>query len=130
MAARRQRAAWLRDWPAIPASSLREGRRSVATERSFSLASWDWSVRDVDTWPHEFGREVIGGAHIFVLRLTLEPPGGGAPAPRLRLEAIGDGELKYFSRIDAALDHLRERLDAIVVSAGKPSGQGPEGKRS
>jgi hypothetical protein len=108
-------------WP-----TPRHGLRSGATERSSSLASWNWSARDVDVWPHEFGREVIGGAHIFVLRLTLEPPEGRAPVPRLRLEAVGDGEMKHFSRVDAALDHLRDRLDAIVASGGKK----PEGKGS
>lgn len=79
----------------------------------------------MDAWPHEFGREVIGGAHIFVLRLTLEPPEGPAPVPRLRLEAIGDGdgEMRHFSRVDAAIDHLRDRLNAIVFAAVRPEGR-------
>ena len=79
---------------------------------------------ELGSWPHAAGREVIGATHIFVLRLSLDPA-GGSPVARVRIENIESGEVKHFSEIDAAIDHLHAwllRLAETTASGGREEG--------
>ncbi|HEX8662528.1 MAG TPA: hypothetical protein VF744_00690 [Beijerinckiaceae bacterium] len=71
-------------------------------------------------WRRDIGRKVIGGTHIFVLRMSLEPGDEERVVTRLRLETVESGEMKHFSEIDAAVDHLRDRLRGLAGVDGGP----------
>ena len=64
----------------------------------------------------EADKDAKSESHAFVLRVRLDPLPGGAssPALRIRLEDIARGDVRHFSDIAGALDHLRTCLEAIA----------------
>ena len=72
-------------------------------------------------WAGGLGRKGIGISHVFVLRLTVERRAGRDPVTWLRLQEADRGDPSHFKDVPAAVQALRQRLEAIVAgSDGEP----------